>query len=619
MNQIIEYCRKNFSFVALSGFWLVALLNPVFKKYDYGAGFPLVIIFGVLILIIAIHEFKKKREFTFLEPLLLLIFFLATVASFYFSQTQNIGLSEVMAFSSMIPLYLLFSNQKNDWHEKFLEVIAIGLFISVTMGFLFYFFYAGDRVFGSFFNILYHSNKWPNAFALFILMAWPAVLFLHKWKFNALRIFGTAFLLAAFLLIYSRGALIVFGGQLVLMFIYFFKRIRLKTIGLFLLIIILGIGIFTAANYIREYKYQNIDLQEKVTFGNGEALTSMQERSDFWNGAIELIKEKPLTGWGPFSFRYAYEDFQKTFLGNADHPHNIFLKIGAENGLIALSAFGLFLLTILITVLRRFPKLSQTKKDFVYLLFVAVAGSFAHNMIDYNLNFMANLTLLFMLMLIIRSTVVVKDSKERFSILSLAIAIIIAVFALYEGTILILSQTINPAFLSYSFYPRNYYVADAEQDLLQNDFAGALKSLKQEEKLNPLDAQALYLEGTAYCDKDFKEANPLVCKTAFAKALSLDDMNNFEYYRDYLKMVNKNNLDLLDQQIIEQAKELIRSYFGYVKGNIHFTAYTENVEAAYETAGLLLPYLTPEEAKLFQKERENMLQTAKILRANKTF
>jgi O-antigen ligase len=619
MHQLIDYCRKNFSLVMLSGFWLIALLNPVFKKYDYGAEFPLVMVFGVLILALSIYELKKKREVTILEPLFLIIFFLAMVASFYFSQTKNTGLSEVMAFSSMIPLYLLFANKKNDWYEKFLEVIAIGVFVSVTMGFLFYFFYADDRIFGSFFNILYHANKWPNAFALFILMAWPTVLFLHKWKFNALRIFGLAFLLAAFLLIYSRGALIVFGGQLVLLFIYFFKRIRIKTVGIFLLIIILGLGVFATANYVREYKYQNIDIVEKATFGNGESLSSVQERSAFWNGAVELIKEKPLFGWGPFSFRYAYENFQKTFLGNADHPHNIFLKIGAENGLIAMTAFGLFLLTILITTLRRFPELSQTKKDFVFLLGVAVVGAFAHNMIDYNFNFMANLMLLFMLLIMIRSTVVVKDSKPRFSILALIIAVIITVFAMYEGTLLVLSQAVNPAFLSYSFYPRNYYVATAQHNIVEHDFAGALKSLKQEEALNPLDPQAPYLEGTTYCDKDFKGANETLCKDEFGKALNLDDMNNFSYYRDYLELVNKNDLSPDDQKFINKAKTLLKAYFGYVKANIHFTAYTDNVEAAYEVAGLILPYLTPEEAKLFQQERESMLQTARTLRANKPF
>ncbi|MFA6917621.1 MAG: O-antigen ligase family protein [Candidatus Gracilibacteria bacterium] len=619
MADLLNYCRKNFSFLSISAFWLVALLNPVFKKYDYGAEFPLVILFGVLVLGLAIHEFKNKREKVFLEPLFLIIFFLAISVSFYFSHTKNYGLSEVMAFSSMVPFYLLFAHKKTDWSEKFLKIVAVGVFTSVIIGFLFYFFGADTRVFGPFFNILYHANKWPNAFALFLLMGWPILLILHKGKFTALRVIGLSFVFGLFMLIYSRGAMIVLGGQILLLLAYFFKRIRLKTVILFFAIAILSAGVFVLANYVREFKYQTIDLEEKVSFENGESLTSMRERKDFWSGSVELMKDEPVFGWGPYSFRYAYNGVQKTFLGNSDHPHNIFLKIGVENGLIALGAFILFLITVLVTVIRRFPKLSPARKDFVYLILTAIAGAFAHNMIDYNLNFMANLLLLFTLLVIVRSSVAEKTTKERKSGFAVIISVIIAIFAVYEGGVLVLSQTANYAFLSYSFYPRDYYLSTAEKDISKDNFDEALELLKHEQTLNSLDARADYLESEIYCDKKSQSFNIVVCKDELKQTLALDPMNNFAYYRDYLRLVTPNNLSPDDMKIIKKSEELLKIYFDYVGTNIHFTAYTSNIEAAYEMAGLLIPHLDEANAKIIRDEKERMLKTAQALRANKEF
>lgn len=619
MADFLNYCRRNLSLVAISVFWLIALLNPVFKKYDYGAEFPLVILFGVLILILVISEFKNKGERVFWEPFFLVAFFVSVAVSFYFSHAKNYGLSEVMAFSSMIPFYLVFAHKKNDWSEKFLKVVVVGLFLSVIIGFLFYFFYAEDRVFGPFFNILYHANKWPNAFALFMLMSWPVLLILHKGKFTALRIIGLAFVFGLFLLIYSRGALIVLGGQMLLLLIYFFKRIRIKTVVLFLVTAALSVGVFAVANRVREFQNPAVDISEKTNFANGESLTSVQERKDFMEGALKLIRQKPLTGWGPFSFRYAYNPIQKTFLGNSDHPHNVFLKIGAENGLIALVAFVLFLITVFITIAFRFSKLSRTRKDFVYLIFTAIAGAFAHNMIDYNLNFMANLVLLFILLIVARSAVVKKTTKERGPVFALIISIIIAGVAMYEGSVFVLSKTVDPAFMSYSIYPRDYYLSTAENDISKNNFEEALALLEHEKNLNSLDARADYLESVIYCDMDFRGFNVLVCKDKLSEAIALNPMNDFAYYRDYLKLLIPNILGPNDFKVVNEARILLTDYFGYVRANIHFTAYTGNVEAAYETAKFLIPHLDPKEASAIREESEKMLRTAKILRENKAF
>ena len=55
-----------------------------------------------------------------------------------------------------------------------------------------------------------------------------------------------------------------------------------------------------------------------------------------WQFCWDLIKERPLFGWGLRNFTPLYEAKMNLWLG---HPHNLFLMLGAEVGIIALLVF----------------------------------------------------------------------------------------------------------------------------------------------------------------------------------------------------------------------------------------------------------------------------------------
>ena len=121
---------NNISYYLLGSFYFLALLNPVFKKYDYGAGFPLVILLAILLLVIAIIEFEKKRERSTFDTLFLSIFVVFVGLSFIYSTTKNVGLSEVMAFGSVSTIYFLLAHQKLSWMEKFLRAFLFFCVVS---------------------------------------------------------------------------------------------------------------------------------------------------------------------------------------------------------------------------------------------------------------------------------------------------------------------------------------------------------------------------------------------------------------------------------------------------------------------------------------------------------
>ena len=60
MKKIISTLKNDLPLLLLCGFFIFALFNPVFKKYDYGAGFPLIALFTLVLLIILILDFRKK-------------------------------------------------------------------------------------------------------------------------------------------------------------------------------------------------------------------------------------------------------------------------------------------------------------------------------------------------------------------------------------------------------------------------------------------------------------------------------------------------------------------------------------------------------------------------------
>jgi O-antigen ligase len=614
MEKFKNRIKQNFSFIALSAFWLVALLNPVFKKYDYGAEYPLVLVFIVVLMAVFIAERNDKRENNFFEQLCLWAFIAMTVFSFIFSETKNMGFSEVLAFISGALLYFNYSNKKIPFMDMFIKTVVIGALLSVTIGFLSYFYQPEPRMFGTFFNILYPANRWPNGFASFLLIAWP-LLFLFKDKKHGLGLMiAASLMISALFLTFSRGALIAFSGQVLLLGLYYLRPIgrdRFKDIGYAALTLLFAISLFSFSNYVRSLSTTDvIQVDQRIEFQNNEELTSKLERIDFWKGAIQLMNKNPWFGTGPSSFRYEYNGIQQTFLGSSDHPHNIFLKIGLENGLIALIAFACFLIALFMKVLLNFAKLAKEDQNKVFILSVAVLGILAHNLIDYNFNFLANLIPLFMFLAFIRS-ILVKNAEEKKPKLELIFVGILVVLCLYESAILCLIYGVGEKYTEYSLFPRQYYNTNAIRAIRADNLKEAERLVDMQLQLNPMDGKAYYLRGSIEC----KNGNFIQCKTDFLKAIELDPMNDLSYYRDYF--VAGTSAD--DKQIVDQATKILEVYFDYVRKDIHSTAYTENVEAAYDLAGYLIPYLPSEKGGEFLIKRQIMMDYANSLRALKRF
>lgn len=127
----------------------------------------------------------------------------------------------------------------------------------------------------------------------------------------------------------SRGAQVAMAAQTVWIAIQ--RKLKLKV--LIAIALAAGIG------------YALLPTAEKTRLMNsGNDQTSIQ-RLEYWKAGLKMIENHPVLGVGYFNFRaiYAERDSNKLFYGKAQLPHNIFIQVGTDAGLVGL---GIFLILI---------------------------------------------------------------------------------------------------------------------------------------------------------------------------------------------------------------------------------------------------------------------------------
>ncbi len=327
-----------------------------------------------------------------------ILFILWTVISFFLSETRNYGLDEVIRDASCILLWLQLLRFKESQREglaaRLIDALLFATLFAATIGFAIYIFQPVGRFVGSFFDPRFHTDYWPNAWAELLLLVWPLGVFKllqseGRWRQIWIGLLGL--LLGALFLSYSRGAFLACLGQAVLLgaallWLLPSKQRDLRQTAIAVgATLILSVALFFAGNLLRSHFYPVQDLGAKVTFTADEGTSSIDEREDFWHQSWQLSLERPLFGYGPYSFRFLQPRFQTAVFATSDHPHNLWLKIAMERGWPAAILLTVVLLLSLVAGLRRAKEGEGTTWQLFAVL--GVVGVLAHVLIDYNLQF----------------------------------------------------------------------------------------------------------------------------------------------------------------------------------------------------------------------------------------
>ena len=571
--------------------------------------------------------------------LLLGLFTLWTIVSFLLSTTRNYGLDEVVQTVSCVLLVVWVLFAPSDDRRMTLALaraLSLALLIACAAGVLVYLYQPVTRFVGTFFDARFHTDYWPNAWAEFILLVWPMLLmvllktrsgdFLRCRRHDALRAVVLGLVFGCLLLSYSRGAFIACAGQFILLIglACYRYRCRLPWRALVVSTILVGcIGgaVFWSVNFVRSARFPLESVLAKATFSAGEGASSVSERQQFFRQSFALSLERPLFGWGPYSFRFVQPHQQEGVLETSDHPHNIVLKYAMERGW---PAAILFLLLLLVATRRGLASLADDRStnaaslSTALFLLVSVAGVLAHCLIDFNLQFVA-IALPFWLSLALlfrvgSPSLLSVPTYVRFAVVGVAGFLLLTL--LIEGVHLWNSSLARHAEIrgdvagalrayertDLSFFSRDGWLSRSMMLLREARYSDAENALLLSLHENAEDARTWRILGDVYAAWSKNDE----ALRAYEKAYTYGRWNDAGTIRGLLSGLRSQRSDLRVRRA--EIDAILVAYERAIERNTHFIALGQNVESAVALA-TDLARIFPEDAGMYAS-RIDAMQTA---------
>lgn len=382
-NNIIEFILANLFVLNIS---VAAISNYSFYI------FLLKGIVSVLLVVAAITDYNsKKLEISnkhFLKGLkqvsLITIIFLSYLAiTLTYSSDVNYGFQKILNFlisvvpAILVSYYLLFT-----WSQKRLQILIYSLVIIAIVTVVYIIIdYPFDP--GSIYK--YRAGRWSHVIYGRTIGSIAVVLMLYVFwmieKLEKLEVRSEKkaelrkivfFILVTSISVYGlylsslRSAMLGVVLFLVLGFLYIVYELvarsekrevrRYQLLGIALVIIFtLTLIIVIPKPQIIDTRFDNLTKIEDLNFGGDEPISS---RIEALRISWELIKERPVFGVGFGGFR-SYNNFTEA----VKYPHNIFLEMAVEGGVV-----GVFVLCLLLFVLSKYTY-RYSRLAFIFLVF----------------------------------------------------------------------------------------------------------------------------------------------------------------------------------------------------------------------------------------------------------
>lgn len=332
---------------------------------------------AVIALIACIYDkdrFSNLKSKVFNNTIILFLVYVGTIMLIAVVQNNWYGLRMIMRdfekIVSFLIIYLLIGNVKGAFCYG-----AIGAMVGYFIGEMsvFYDLVYGNSQFGNRYGGIYGH---PNGLGSVLELAIPFFVFLAYYFKNNKYIFPLAIfmIVCAVPCLYfsgSRGAMMAVGSQLVVLVgIYCFRKYKIKSwkTYIFGIITILTIGIMSFASlYERSYDSERILL---------------------WISSWKMFLDYPIFGIGFGNWSEYYKAAYISPLAkepNLPHPHNLYLYLLAETGIVGFTAY----LTMILGQL----KIAYRHSNFMFgdngkylniadMFVVVIFGLLVHNLVD---------------------------------------------------------------------------------------------------------------------------------------------------------------------------------------------------------------------------------------------
>ena len=546
-----------------------------------------------------------------------------TILSFWLSHTANYGTDEVMHTVTVSLLFFWLVRECIDnerVRSALLRIIVLSTLVACFIGLIVYIGQPVSRMVGSFFDARFHTDYWPNAWAELLILCWPIALLLKRDGRVTTTVRTSVLLgilLGSLLLSFSRGGIIVVVIQVVtgaMMYVMSGKaHVPLRTrVPMIALILSTALALFFSANALRGMTFPVESVVKKATFSAQEKRSSVSERAQFWSQSTALTLERPLIGWGPYSFRFTQPRLQSSILATADHPHNVILKLSSERGIPAavlfLAIIGVLACAAAGTIFLRRSHTSQADTPAVIALSLSLFGVLLHNVIDYNLQFVGIVlpsTVVAAAMYSITCNRAAVRCNRSIRLMNAVVATALLLFSLREGYGLFLSSVGRAAerdgnhalaleyyeLAKWQLFSRDLYLSGAMQAraLGRDDTEWMTLALSK----NDQDIRIF----TLIASREMQKGNWAAAYEWAERAYQRGKFNDVTTMLNYLEVVAHVTPEALPV-LKAEFDSLIVKYAEAIESNVHFVALSKNVDALQELCQRMQQYF-PEHSELY--------------------
>ncbi len=287
---------------------------------------------GLIFIMWLFEKNEEKRKAGGLILYAIFIFGLVRLISVFLSDfpssSYQVFYKEAIFYTTAVSLSFYYKSLDKEGIIKLLYFFISGAVLVSLIGT--YRFYSGDVDRAQSFSGSY------TAFSSYLLVAFSFSLFFFKdysKKSNQI-IWATIYVILLLGIFTSLGRANLFIALLILVISIVLKQIKP------LQLIVLLVSILTI--FFINYLFPSDRIEQRAT-----NITQLSDRDIIWEGAMKIISEKPIIGFGPRTFSEIFplkEKFQDKGVGGW---HNDFLQIYFESGIIGLISF-MFLLFVII-------------------------------------------------------------------------------------------------------------------------------------------------------------------------------------------------------------------------------------------------------------------------------
>jgi O-antigen ligase len=172
----------------------------------------------------------------------------------------------------------------------------------------------------------------------------------------------------------SRNALLV----TVILFCTSIVFLKLGNLHFSSLLIVTIIG-FCLLKNITLIRYVSGDLSLTSSMARELLTFATDSRTKIWEVAVSLGKERPFLGWGLGNYKLLYP---VQSIGTPPHPHNFWLMLFAETGIMGTVSLNMFVGSILYQAVRRIDMIEKEEKSILISYLMAFSASVIFHFFD---------------------------------------------------------------------------------------------------------------------------------------------------------------------------------------------------------------------------------------------